>query len=413
MTEVQEEFFLGRQPILDRERRIVAYELLFRTGHVGGANVTDDVEASATVITRAFSDFGVETVLGRCKGFINVSRGLLMSDLLELLPRDKVVLELLETVEPDDEVVARCRDLRGMGFALALDDFTGGEDRYAKLLPLVQVVKVDIMVLEPARLVALTTLLKRWPLQLLAEKVDSQEQADHCMALGFKLFQGYFYAKPVVLSGKRFDASKMSLLRLLSLVLNEADIFEIESEFKQSPQLTYSLMRLVNSVAVGLPQRIANMHQAITVLGMRQLQRWVQLLLFAAQGEAALHNPLMLLAASRARFMELLAQKQQPHDRQYQEQAFMAGILSLVDVALGMPLEDIVRELRLAEPVEKALAGREGMLGALLKLAEELEKNRFDAVAHMLDDLPGLGVADLPPAELEATRWAESIGEGV
>lgn len=168
--------YLGRQPILDREQRVVAYELLFRAGDSGGAQVTDDVQATASVIQHAFGELGVSTVLGGQLGFINISTELLLSDLIELLPKQQVVLELLETVAASDAVVERCHALKQQGFRLALDDFVY-DDSFHPLLELADIVKVDLLQHTPATLDALVGQLRNWPVRLLAEKVDSAEQA--------------------------------------------------------------------------------------------------------------------------------------------------------------------------------------------------------------------------------------------
>lgn len=191
-----QELFLGRQPILDRDQNLVAFELLFRSSQVNGAHIEDDLLASATVINHAFSDLGVEAVLGRYTGFINLSAPLIMSEVIELLPRDRVVLELLETVRVDAPLVARLKRLKTMGFQLALDDYLGHEEQYTEVLPVIDVVKVEVKDMAPERLAEVTRRLRRFPVKLLAEKVDSREQGDRCRDLGFELFQGYYFARP-------------------------------------------------------------------------------------------------------------------------------------------------------------------------------------------------------------------------
>jgi c-di-GMP-related signal transduction protein len=183
---VTQEIFLGRQPILDRNNDIVAYELLFRSGYVNTANVTDDLFASAQVITHAFSDLGIEEVLGNNLGFINVNADLLISDMVELLPREKIVFELLETIKVDETIVKRCAELKDMGFQLALDDFTQFDAQYEPLKGIIDIIKIDLIGLGNGELEETTKRLKQWPAKLLAEKVDSLEQADLCRNLGYE-----------------------------------------------------------------------------------------------------------------------------------------------------------------------------------------------------------------------------------
>lgn len=408
MTANFQEIFLGRQPILDRNERIVAYELLFRSTLGNDANVADDMLASAQVITQAFTNLGVARVLGDKPGFINVSGDLLLSDMIELLPRDKVVIELLETIQVSAAIIERCHELKAMGFTLALDDFDG-DLRFEPLFGIVDIVKVDLMQLDVQALQANVHYLQRWPVKLLAEKVEDIEQASFCKSLGFSLFQGYYYARPVILQGKRADPSKMALMRLVGLVLAEAPDREIEHVFKQSPTLSFNLLRLVNSVAMGSARKISSISQALVMLGQRQLQRWLQLALFASP-DCGLDCPLLELAATRGKLMELLAKLSGPHDPNSMDRAFMTGIMSLLDTLLGIPLQEIIREVNLADDVENALLNRIGWLGTLLTLVEKLEYNEVDAVNEILARIR-LNPDDLATAQLEAMHWANTIKE--
>ncbi len=403
------DIYLGRQPILDREQRVVAYELLFRAGNTGGAQVADDVQATASVIQHAFGEMGVPTVLGSQLGFINISTELLLSDLIELLPKQQVVLELLETVAASDAVVERCRALKQQGFRLALDDFIY-DDSFRPLLELADIVKVDLLQHAPEALDALVAQLRHWPVRLLAEKVDSAEQAARCHALGFELFQGYYFARPSVLAARRADPTQLALTQLLGLVLRDADTAQIEQVFKHHPNLTYNLMRLVNSVACGARHTLSSVSQAILVLGRMQLQRWLQLLLFTLDSRMPYPSPLLLLAATRGKMMELLAQAQQ-RGSDHCEHAFMAGILSLIDVLIDKPLADIVAELNLDPRVAAALLRREGELGALLQLVESVEQPDLARTLALLQDAGGLSLATLTRAQLDAMHWAHQIAE--
>lgn len=404
-----QDIFLGRQPILDRDQRIVAYELLFRTADTSSVTVTDDMQATASVIHHAFSEMGVQTVLGTQLGFINVSADMLLSDMVEFLPTSQVVLELLETIIVTEAVIERCRALKLLGFALALDDFVFDES-YLPLLTLVDIVKIDLLLHSREELQAVVSQLKPWPVKLLAEKVDSAEQAAYCHSLGFDLFQGYYFARPSVLSTKRADPSQLALIRLLGLVLHDADTPQIEQIFKQHPSLTYNLMRLVNSVASGVHHSIASVSQAIMVLGRKQLQRWLQLLLFTLQVGTPYPSPLLLLAATRGKMMELLAEKQQ-HNADYCDEAFMAGILSLIDSLIDKPLADIVGELGLSERLTAALLRREDEMGALLQLVESVEHPDLSRPLSLLAQCGGLSLSDLTMAEIEAMCWANQVAE--
>ena len=409
-----QDIFLGRQPILDRNNDIVAYELLFRSSHINMANVSNDLLASAQVITHAFTDLGIEGVLGNNLGFINVSADLLTSDMVELLPKEKVVLELLETIEINEDIVSRCIELKKMGFQLALDDFTQLNAQYEPLKGIIDIIKIDLIGLDNTKLEEATKQLKGWPVKLLAEKVDNLEQANHCRNLGYELFQGYYFAKPVILTGKRADPSKLALLRLLGMVLQDAENFQIEQEFKVNPNLTYNLMRLVNSVACGVNRTIHSLNQALVVLGRRQLQRWLQLLLYVMDdAQRKFPSPLMQLAANRGRLMELIAEHINPGDQGYTDRAFMTGILSLIDTLLNMPLGDIIAQLRLPIEVSDALIIRKGELGNILKLIESIEENHGKEI-----NVPGIlqgkiSVEALLKLQMEAIHWTEAMGRSM
>lgn len=192
--------FLGRQPILDRNHRPVAYELLFRASpNDDVAHVSDDAQATRWVIDRAFRQLGIRTVVGRSRAFVNLCAESLISPMIEALPREQVVLEILETVEVDARIVRRCRDLKAKGYRLALDDVSCYSDACEALLGLIDIIKIDVLLVEPGALASLVRRLRSYDTRLLAEKVDSRERARECLALGFDLFQGFFFGRPVML----------------------------------------------------------------------------------------------------------------------------------------------------------------------------------------------------------------------
>jgi len=407
-----QDVFIGRQPILDRDEQLVAYELLFRSGRQNHATIEDDVMATASVITHTFSDLGIEAALGPYKGFLNVSEGMLLSDAVQLLPHDKIVLELLETVPLTPEVIDRCRQLREAGFMLALDDVVGIDSLQRSVLEFIDIVKVDIKGMDEATLRNISAELKQYPVKLLAEKVDSREQVRLCHDLGYDLFQGYYFARPTVITGKRLSHSELSLLRLLGMLLDDTDTPKLEGVFKQEPGLTVNLIRLTNSVSGGPRARIQSLRDAITVLGRRQLTRWLQILLFTnPSARDRLVSPLLQLAATRGRFLELLAGEIAAGDKALEDAAFMTGIMSLMPALLGMEMAAILVQLNVSGEAADALQHRAGRLGVMLRLAEALEQEEFDLGAELLAQLPGLTLHQLTTCETRALAWANSIGQ--
>ena len=413
---VLQEVFLGRQPILDREQQLFAYELLFRSGKAEDGNFAsfvDGNQATATVITHAFTEFSMADALGPYQGFIKVDQGLLFSDLINALPPHSVVLEILETVAQTPEMLARCEQLRFAGYILAVRERPEALDQNRPLLKLAQVIKIDISRVDPARLQQLTANLKPLGKTLLAEKVESVEQMKLCHGLGFDLFQGYYFARPTVITGKHLQASELALMRLLGLLSHDADISEIEKVFKQEPVLTVNLLRLTNSVGSGMATRITSLRHAITILGRRQLLRWLQLLLYSGSSSTApTVNPLLQLAATRGRLMELLVDKTpeiKDGGRELIDQAFMVGILSLMPTLTSVSIEEVLSQLPVAAPVQDALVKRGGVLGHLLTLIESLENEDHAKAEAMLTHLPDIDAHYANNCLTRALTWANNL----
>jgi len=417
MTEaILQEVFLGRQPILDRNQQLFAYELLFRSGKAEDGNFAsfvDGNQATATVITHAFTEFSMADALGPYQGFIKVDQGLLFSDLINALPPHSVVLEILETVPPTPEMLARCEQLRFAGYILAVRERPESLDQNRPLLKLAQVIKIDISHIEPARLQQLTANLKPLGKTLLAEKVESVEQMKRCHDLGFDLFQGYYFARPTVISGKHLQASELALMRLLGLLSHDADISEIEKVFKQEPVLTVNLLRLTNSVGSGMATRITSLRHAITILGRRQLLRWLQLLLYSgSSSNAPTVNPLLQLAATRGRLMELLVDKApeiKDGGRELIDQAFMVGILSLMPTLTSVSMEEVLAQLPVAGPVQEGLINRGGILGELLTLVELLENEDHAKADEILAQMPEIDAHYANNCLTRALTWANNL----
>ena len=409
--------FLGRQPILDRKQQLFAYELLFRSGSADTGNFAsfiDGNQATATVIVNTFSELSLADALGPYQGFIKVDLGLLFSDLINALPPHAVVLEILDTVPQTPETIARCEQLRQAGYILATHVRPEALDLDGKpLLKIAEVIKVDVSRVEPERLRQLAPALKCLRKTLLAEKVENNTQMRLCHELGFDLFQGYYFARPTVIEGKRLQSSETALLRLLGLISQDADTAAIEAVFKQEPVLTINLLRLTNSAGSGLATRITSLRHAITLLGRRQLLRWLQLLLYSgASSSAPAVSPLLQLAATRGRLMELLVDRT-PDVRQcgrdLVDQAFMVGILSLMPALLGTGAGTVLAQLPLAAPVHDALGERRGVLGDLLTLVEALEDEARDKAAEVLQRLPDIDAACANSCLTRALSWANNL----
>ncbi len=416
MSEAQNmQIFLGRQPILGREQKLFAYELFFRDGLIATDNraeILDPTHATATVIANAFAELSTNDVLGPYRGFINVDRDILFSDLIEALPQQLVALEILESVKPTPEVLARCQQLHDLGFMLAADDVIEVNELSRPLLALADIIKVDIQNMEAGRLRAVVEQLKPFGKKLLAEKVETAEQLSLCQSLGFDLFQGYFFAKPTLIVGKKLNPSQLVLIRLLGLVFEDADTSAIEAAFKTEPGLTVNMLRLTNSVACGLSINVTSLRHAITILGRRQLQRWLQLLIFTTpKGGTQGVNPLLQLAATRGRVMELIAERVVPRNREFADHSFMVGIMSLMPALLGMQMADILDQLPVAQRVKQALLDYAGQHGLMLRLVEATEQPDPLALEEPLSHLPVINSDFLGACLTQGLAWANGLGQ--
>ncbi len=407
------EIFLGRQPILDGKRKIVAYELLFRSEEsLEEANFTDDLAATAAVIVNTLSQFGLQNVLGTHDGFMNVSASLLMSETVELLPPERIVLEILEDVPISPPILERCKALKEKGFRLALDDFSYRSE-YDPILPFIDYIKVDLSITPLEKMApALAQIRKLTSATLLAERVETEIEYEECKQLGFGLFQGYFFAKATLLRGKKPQPHQMSLMRIMGLLLGDANVSELEPLFKDNPGLTLGLLRLVNSVGIGGGrQQVSSLRQAIVILGQKQLLRWVQLLLYAAP-DGSVGSSLLQQVANRARLMELLAQHAPSIQPNLGDQAFMVGMLSLADAVMQMPLEDVLTQIGVTDTLKDAVLKREGILGELLVLAEVIELGDFAEADKHIHAI-GMSVSDFTNIQLEAMQWTNDLSREI
>ena len=409
-----EDFFLARQPILDRDQSIVAYELLFRRAGFGAADVSDDLSATASVIAHAF-ELGMDQVIGNSLGFFNVDAAVLMSDIVAFLPPRNTMLEILETVVVTPDILARIAELRQAGYRFALDDVIGDSENLRQLLPSLSIVKIDIAQTAPELLAPLCVMFKGTRVKLLAEKVETREEFARCLALGFDLFQGYYFARPVIISGRKLTPSQMTVLQIMALLEADADTAELDRCIKRDAAIGISLLRLVNTPAVGAVRRIDSLSQALLVLGRRQLQRWLQIMLYAEECRGAERvSPLLALAATRGKLLELMAQKRDPRDRALADRAFAVGIMSLMDALFGIPMANILEHMPVADDVRAALLAREGMFGDMLQLAEYLERmrDRTDQAISAFERLQ-LSTEDIAAMQIAAFKWSDSIAQGI
>lgn len=401
------EVFVGRQPILTSDQKLFSYELLFRhSATATGAQVVDEVAATSRLLVNTFNNLGVEQVLGDKRAFINVSAGLLESDVIESLPPHKVVLEILESVEPSAAVVERCRALQLKGYQFALDDFVYRPD-FEPLLKLASYVKLDIRALGLAQTAQQVQVLRGRGLRLLAEKVETYAEFHACRAMLFTHYQGYYFARPETLSAKRIDPSTHTVMQLFNLVVSQADQATIEAGFKQDVALTYNLLKYINSVGFGLAHTVETIPRALVVLGHKKLARWLSLLLMSgAKSKHIAPHALFRTALTRARLVELLGQHRLPEaDQDY---LFMTGMFSLLDTLLDKPLKELLADLTLPEVVRDALLHASGRYAPFLQLACACEAMDLGRIASLTRS-SGLDAVHINRAHMQALAWTEEI----
>jgi EAL and modified HD-GYP domain-containing signal transduction protein len=406
------DFFLARQPILNRNQRLVAYELLFRAASAGPAGVIDDVAATATVIEHA-TELGLENIIGGSFAFVNIDAAVLMSGFVQFLPREKVVLEILETVVATDSVVNRIIELKEAGYRFALDDVVADSATVRKLLPYMDIIKIDIMEISQHDLTNLYALFKSENKKMLAEKVENMDQFKFCFDLGFDYFQGYYFAKPIILKGRKISPSQLVVMRLMNLIIADADNAEIEKAIKHDASLGLNLLRLMNTPAFMTTQKIESLRQALAILGRRQLQRWLQILLYASAGKAdGLMSPLLMLATMRGKLLELMAQKMMPRNQSVADVAFTVGIMSLMDTLFSTPMDQILQQISVVDDVKLALLERNGTFGEMLLLVEHIERAESNA-SNLTSELEHLhlGKDELYSMQVQAYEWSDNISQ--
>lgn len=389
--------FAGRQAIYDRNRRVCAYELLYRDSEANFARFDDADEACRQTLLRALVDVGLGRLVGEHRAYVNLGREAILGAYPGLLPAGRVVLELLEDVTPDRAVLGAVAGWKAKGYAIALDDFVWRETHRA-LVELADVVKVDVRVHDPAGLGAQVAALAPFGVTLLAEKVETAAEYEACRELGFSLFQGFFLCRPTVFSARRVPAARVGALELLGR-LQAPDISpsEIEAIICRDVSLSYSVLRYVNSSFYSLPVEIDSVGRAVLLLGVPTMRNWASLVVLSSAGD--LPRDVLRSAIVRARMCELLARAAGASDP---DRYFTVGLFSALDAVLGCPLEAALAELPLSEEVATAVLRRQGRMGRTLACALAYERGEWDAVAGS-----GFAPAACGEAFVEAVEWAQ------
>lgn len=394
------EFHIGRQPIFDRNMDVYAYELLFRSGKQNSANFIDGAKATSTVIINTFTEIGIEKLVGNRPAFINMPYEFLVNPEMISFPPKQVVLEILEDIKVDQELIDRVRELNAAGYTLALDDFIFGEE-WRPLVDEAAIVKFDITQLDRSALKEQVEMMQSLGKQTLAERIETQDEFDELKELNFDYYQGYFFAKPRVISGKRVPVNKLGLVELLARINEPSVTINALSEMVGADvALSMKVLKFINSPITGLPRRVENIHQAVIYLGMDTLKSWLTVMAMSELDDKP--EALLNLALSRAKLCQLLAESMPGVDPQA---AFTVGLFSLLDTMLDRPMDEVVESLPFVDSVRLALQERSGPLGNVLSLAIDGLENtaQLDASVTPIENFGAMTV--------NAMHWADSASD--
>ena len=397
--------FVARQPIFDRRERVYGYELLFRSSLENLCTQEDRDLAAAHVLQNAWLTFGLPTLIGSKKAFVNFTRELLVTGYGTTLPAQSTVVELLETVPPDDDVIAACQTLRAKGYLIAVDDYVHREDT-EPLIRLADIVKVALRDVNPAEQVRQVRRVAGDRPLLVAERVETREEYHQAHDLGFDYFQGYFFCKPEVLSQRAITGSRLSYLRLFQAVNRpEVSLDELDRVIGTDVSLTHRFLKYLGAAVFSWRPPISTVRQGLVLLGTQPTRRWVSLIAPSEMGSDKPHE-LLITAAVRAKCCESLADQFGMKDRA--SELFLLGALSLIDAMLDQSMDDVLAQLPVTDDLKMALSGEGNELRPVLDLVESYERGNWMACRSLAVRL-GLRENKTPGLYTDAVAWANAV----
>jgi c-di-GMP-related signal transduction protein len=399
--------FLARQPIFSCEREVYGYELLYRSGPENFFVQTNQDFAAASAVDTMML-FGIEKLTQGRRAFVNCTREFLVRDYPLLLPRDHVVVEVLETVPIDSEVVDACRRIHDAGFLLALDDFIDRPE-WEALLPLADFIKVDVLATGPAEQQRLAQQFASRNTRLLAEKVETHEVFRSALSFGYTLFQGYFFSRPQMLTRRSLEGFKLNYLRILQAANQpDVDFRKLASMVKAETSLSYRLLRYLNSAAFPIVSEVHSIPHALSLLGERGMRRWISLVTIACLGD---DKPVELISLPliRARFCELLALA--AHMGPAANDLFLLGLLSAIDAILDMPMTDVLNEINVRKDIRAALLGEKNKLREVYDIVLLYERGSWQEMAAAASRAR-ISEEPIPGFYFKSVEWANAVLAG-
>ena len=391
--------FMTRNPLLDKSRNIVGYEVRFRDINTFRPDVIP-TKSQGEALALFLKEGDLRQVTGEKLALVNLGPDLVNDHITALVPKERVVLGISSETSLENVVlIEQCKVLHEQGYRFCLNKFAPDKS-FSPFLQVAEFVELSAVGKDHARMAEDVSLVKKLPAKLLASDVNSEEEYAICQDLGFDLYEGRFYYKQPVAGSKSVSPSQLLLLELSAHLARDEDVYKVEAVFKKNPELSFGLLKLINSAFFRVQQRVTSIRQAIALLGYGNLQKWVGLLLFTVDHRDHTFNPLVEKVLTRGRMMELLAERV-TGSKTAADSAFIVGMLSFVDVLFGKPLKEIVEKLSLADEIRDALTERAGVLGTLLAITEDLDDEKYEELSNKCTSL-GIRPIDLLSIETKA-----------
>lgn len=392
--------FVARQPIYNRQLEVFAYELLFRNGVNNYAVFDDADQATSQVILNTFMEIGLEKIVGEKMAFINLTRMFILGSYLFPFPQTRIGLEILEDIRIDASIIESIRKLSAQGYLIVLDDFVYHE-ALCPLVEMADIIKLDILALGRSGVSDHMEILKKYGIEMLAEKVETQDDFEFCKKLGFHYFQGYFFCQPHVIKGQRIPVNRLATLQILSKLQDPGiDMQELETLVSQDASMSYKLLRYVNSSIYSLPNRVESIGQALTILSQQGLKAWASLIALSSIDDKP--HELLQTALMRAKMCELIAIAMKYNNKEF---FFTVGLFSVLDALVDVPMRKLLNSLPVSTDISQALLQHQGVLGEALQCVLAYERGDWDNVTCF-----GLARNQITHAYLDAVSWADKAG---
>ncbi len=396
--------FLARQPILTRDKKFFAYEILSRYGPENYCCPTPGSPVAEKAMDELFL-MGVRTITEGLPAFMNCTREFLLHDFLTLMPKELIVGEILENVPSDKDVLAACHRLKDQGYRLALDDYCDTPEAQP-LLAIADFVKIDVLLTTFAEQKRLVDICHRQKIPVVAEKVETDEQFQQCARIGYDYFQGYFFCRPQVVGRRSVPANKVVYLELLQAAnASVFDLHRISMIFRRDVSLSYRLLRYLNSAAFAFRSQIHSIPHALTLLGELPMRKWISLVSVAGLGDEVADG-LLRLPLLRAMFCELIGKK--IGLIQETNELFLLGLLSVMDALLNMRMVDVLTEIPVDEAIKRALLGKPSRYRPIFEVVLDYESGTWEQLAHSARHI-GLHEEYLPDLYMRSVRWVTEV----